>query len=66
LAEFGEKLAAHIRKEERQLFEAMQKRMDAKELAVIGSRLEKALADASLTCFLPGTATPAKTGRDET
>jgi hemerythrin-like domain-containing protein len=66
LAEFGEKLAAHIRKEERQLFEAMQKRMEPKELAVIGSRLEKALADASLACFLPGTATQTKTGGDET
>lgn len=66
LAEFGEKLAAHIRKEERQLFEAMQKRMEPKELAVIGSCLEKALADASLACLLPGTATQPKTGGDKT
>src|SRR6202035_4445621 len=56
LAEFGQKVAAHIRKEERQLFEAMQKLMKAKELAVIGSGLEKALADASQACRLPGTA----------
>jgi hemerythrin-like domain-containing protein len=66
LADFGEKLAAHIRKEERQLFEAMQKRMDANQLAAMGSGLEKALADAALACFRPGTATRAKTGRDET
>jgi hemerythrin-like domain-containing protein len=65
LAECAEKLAVHIRKEERQLFEAMQKRMEAGELAVIGSGLEKALADASLACFLPGAARPTKTGRDE-
>jgi hemerythrin-like domain-containing protein len=66
LAEFGEKLAAHIRKEERQLFEAMQERMAPEELAVIGSCLEKALADASLACFLPATAGQPKTGRDKT
>jgi hypothetical protein len=48
------------------LFEAMQEQMAPKELAVIGSCLEKALADASLACLLPATATQPKTGREKT
>jgi hemerythrin-like domain-containing protein len=43
LAEFGEKLAAHIRKEERKLFEAMQRLMGVEELSGIGSALESTL-----------------------
>lgn len=51
LAEFSEKLAAHIRKEERQLFEAMQRLMSTEELSDIGSALVGALpAD---VCNLP-------------
>jgi hemerythrin-like domain-containing protein len=57
LREFGEKLAAHIRKEERQLFEAMQKRMEPEELGVMGIALERALADASQACVMPSAAT---------
>ncbi len=57
LAELGEKLAAHIRKEERQLFEAMQQNIDAEEMAAIGAALERALADASQLCSVPVVAT---------
>jgi hemerythrin-like domain-containing protein len=52
-----EKLASHIRKEERQLFEEMQKVMKPEELAALGKALDKALADASRTCLLPIRAT---------
>ena len=57
LQTFVDKLAAHIRKEERQLFEEMQKRMGRQELAALGTALEKALADASKACILPTDAT---------
>jgi len=57
LGKLGEKLAAHIRKEERQLFEAMQKSMGAEELRVMGSALERALAEVSQTCVVPSAAT---------
>lgn len=50
-------LSGHIRKEERQLFEGMQKLMSKDELAGIGKSLEQALAEASETCLLPNQAT---------
>ena len=56
LAAFVEKLARHIRKEERQLFEALQKLMSAEELASVGARLDAALKDASQACILPSEA----------
>jgi hemerythrin-like domain-containing protein len=43
LAEFADRLAAHIRKEERQLFEAMQQLMSAEELTALGGVLEGVL-----------------------
>jgi hypothetical protein len=57
LQNFGQKLAAHIRKEERQLFEGMQQRMTTAELAALGAALQRELADAPQTCFLPSEAT---------
>jgi hemerythrin-like domain-containing protein len=54
---FADTLAAHIRKEERQLFEGMQQRMSSQELARLGTALERALADASKACLLPNEAT---------
>jgi len=57
LKDFGEKLAAHIRKEERQLFEGMQKHMDPEELGVMGLALERELATASRVCAAPSAAT---------
>jgi hypothetical protein len=57
LRNFAEKLARHIRKEERQLFEGMQKVMRVDELARVGTALERALADASNACILPTNST---------
>jgi len=57
LANFGEKLAQHIRKEERQLFEGMQKVMTSQALAALGVALDAALQDASQACALPSKAT---------
>jgi hemerythrin-like domain-containing protein len=48
-----EKLASHIRKEERQLFEQMQKLMSPDELAAVGASLQQALAGSSKVCALP-------------
>ena len=60
---FGEKLAQHIRKEERQLFEGMQKVMSASELASLGTALDEALKDASQVCALPNEATRLRPSR---
>ena len=53
LQNFAEKLSAHIRKEERQLFEAMQKMMRPEELTQLGKALDKALAGVPDACILP-------------
>jgi hemerythrin-like domain-containing protein len=52
-----EKLASHIRKEERQLFEEMQKLMSPEEMEAMGLALQQALANASQACLLPNEAT---------
>ena len=52
-----EQLAAHIRKEERQLFERLQGLMTPAEMAALGAALERALADASNACLAPNEAT---------
>lgn len=57
LAAFGETLAAHIRKEERQLFEGIQRLLKAEELAALGSLLDRELADINNSCVLPSDAT---------
>lgn len=57
LSAFVEKLANHIRKEERQLFEGLQAAMNAEELAALGTALESALKNASHACLLPNPAT---------
>jgi hemerythrin-like domain-containing protein len=63
LGDFGQKLAQHIRKEERQLFEGMQKVMSAPELASLGTALDRALKDASQACALPNEATRLRPSR---
>ncbi|MGD0987329.1 MAG: hemerythrin domain-containing protein [Candidatus Sulfotelmatobacter sp.] len=50
---FAQKLSAHIRKEERQLFERMQELMDPSDLANLGKQLETALAEVAQSCLLP-------------
>lgn len=57
LRDLGQRLSAHIRKEERQLFEGMQERFSAEELAEIGAKLNQELAAASDSCLLPNEAT---------
>jgi hemerythrin-like domain-containing protein len=53
LRQFGEALSAHIRKEERQLFEGIQECMTPEELAKTGLALDKTLAAASDACIVP-------------
>lgn len=60
LAAFAHELSAHIRNEERQLFERLQQLMNARELAVLGAQLEQALKDAAQSCILPNEATKLK------
>jgi len=49
---FAQRLSAHIRKEERQLFERMQELMSKEEIAKIGAILEETFKDAALVCML--------------
>ena len=57
LPAFAQQLSAHIRKEECQLFERMQRLMESAELAPLGLRLETALKDAAQSCLLTNQAT---------
>lgn len=53
LSAFAQRLSAHIRKEERRLFERMQELLKEEDLAVLGTRLDDALKDAAQACILP-------------
>jgi hemerythrin-like domain-containing protein len=53
LGAFATLLSRHIRKEERELFEAMQKLAEADELRSIGVELERELAMGNRACVLP-------------
>jgi len=57
LSALGQQLSAHIRKEERQLFERMQQVMNAQELKTLGMQLEAALKDSTRSCILPNKVT---------
>jgi hypothetical protein len=57
LPAFARELSAHIRKEERQLFERMQQSMTPQDLAALGIQVEAALKDAAQSCILPNQAT---------
>jgi iron-sulfur cluster repair protein YtfE (RIC family) len=57
LSAVAQRLSAHIRKEERQLFEGLQEVLSAEELALMGRRLDEALAEAAQACILPSDAT---------
>lgn len=63
LPAFAQQLAAHIRKEERQLFESLQQLMSAPELKALGVQLENGLKDASQSCILPSQVTRLKPSR---
>jgi hemerythrin-like domain-containing protein len=53
LSTFAAALAQHVRKEERQVFEGMQKLMSAGEMAALGAALERDLESATNACNLP-------------
>jgi hemerythrin-like domain-containing protein len=53
IAEFAQGLSAHIRKEERQLFERLQEVLSEGDLAAIGQNLQDALKEAEQSCILP-------------
>jgi hemerythrin-like domain-containing protein len=57
LAGLVEKLAQHIRKEERQLFEGLQNLMRAEDLLLLGAALNEALKGTTKACILPTSAT---------
>jgi hemerythrin-like domain-containing protein len=63
LLSFSQQLSAHIRKEERQLFEHLQQLMPAKDLKTLGILLEEALKDATQSCVLTNQATKLRPGR---
>lgn len=52
LREFAKQLSLHIRKEEAQLFEGLQKCMTPQELATVGRDLQAALQTASTVCSI--------------
>ena len=52
LRSLGTKLVHHIRQEERQLFEQLQRLMSAQELAALGAALDEALKNVSTACAL--------------
>lgn len=53
IAEFAQGLSAHIRKEERQLFERLQQLLSSEKLLVMGQELERVLREAEQACILP-------------
>lgn len=53
LQAFAEELTAHVRKEERQLFEEMQANMKPDDSAKLGTALQQALQDAPQGCIVP-------------
>ena len=64
LPRFAGKLSQHIRKEERQLFERMQRLLSPQEMASLGASLENALRKASQSCILPSETTHLRAGKD--
>jgi hemerythrin-like domain-containing protein len=59
LHDFAKKLSAHIRKEERELFETLQRLLAPEELASLGTALANALNETpdQASCSLPDSAT---------
>ena len=57
VSSLAERLSAHIRKEERELFEKLQRLLSCEELAMLGRRLEEALKNSTQVCVLPKDAT---------
>jgi hemerythrin-like domain-containing protein len=57
LVAFASQLSAHVRNEERRLFERMQALLTPEQLAVLGARLEVALKDSTQSCAVPSPGT---------
>lgn len=57
LPPFAKRLSEHVRKEERHLFERLQRLMQPEDMAALGVSLDKALQGASEVCILPSEAT---------
>ena len=51
LSELSQRLSAHIRKEERQLFEGLQEKLGSEQLSAIGEKLDAVLKDTSQVCL---------------
>ncbi|HWY21245.1 MAG TPA: hemerythrin domain-containing protein [Candidatus Acidoferrum sp.] len=60
---FARQLSAHIRKEERQLFERLQQLMTPADLGDLGTELAAVLKDAAQSCILPNEATKLRSQR---
>ena len=63
LSAFAQTLSAHIRKEERNLFERLQQLLTKEQLATLGMELDLALKDAEQACIVPSEATRLRPGR---
>ena len=57
LAEMAQRLSAHIRKEERDLFENLQRLLGEEQLSELGRRLDIALAETNSSCIVQSDAT---------
>ena len=57
LSILASRLSSHIRKEERQFFERLQRLMGTEELAALGKKLAEALKDRTHACSVPTDAT---------
>lgn len=57
ISSVAKRLATHIRKEERLLFERMQQLLNEEQLHTLGRQLEESLKDAAKTCAVPNPAT---------
>jgi iron-sulfur cluster repair protein YtfE (RIC family) len=57
LSAFAQQLSAHIRKEERRLFERLQQLLSKEQLAALGEQLDEALKDAEQVCIVPANTT---------
>jgi len=67
LHDFSRKLAAHIRKEERELFESLQELLPAEQMAMLGRALGKELEEVGAhrsSCELPNQATRLRSLRE--
>lgn len=59
----AQQLSAHIRNEERELFERMQQLLSGDELTILGSSLQAALKETQESCLLPSETTRLRPGK---